>query len=309
MYQVNIPKQYLSHIQVDGLTGRVLNLPSRTNKKTQILFVYGHHSSLERWWGLMQALSHYGNVTMPDLPGFGGMDSFYKINKKPELDNFADYLKEFILKSYAKNEKIVIAGMSFGFVVATKMLQKYPEMKNRVRLIVSIVGFSDSKDFTLKPVRKFMYILGSKLVSTKPGSVFFRYVALNPVFLNAFYGRTHNAKHKFKEAQSRAEIDAIKATEVRLWHDNDPRTWSYTTILLLTLKQQDIKIELPVWHVGVSDDHFFDHKCVENNLSKIYSSVTHINIDAKMHAPSVIADEQSASGMLPEELKAKLAKL
>lgn len=308
MQPVNIPNKYLSTVLIDGLSGRVLDLPSKSNKKTKILFIYGHHSSLERWWGLMQALSNYGDVIMPDLPGFGGMDSFYKIGKKPTLDNFADYIKTFIYQHF-KDEQIVIAGMSFGFVVATRMLQKYPEMKNQVKLIVSIVGFSDTSDFTLKPLRKFVYINASRILTLKPASAFFKNVALHPFFLNTFYGRTHNAKHKFKEAESKDEINAIKAMEVRLWHDNDPRTWSFTTILLLTLKQADTKIDLPVWHVGVKDDHFFDHLRVEKNLAKIFKNVIHINIDAKMHAPSVIADEAAADGMLPDELKKRLANI
>lgn len=308
MQPVIIPKQYLSSINIDGMQGRVLNLPSKNSKNTKILFIYGHHSSLERWWGLMQALSHYGDVIMPDLPGFGGMDSFYKIGKKPTLDNFADYMKTFI-STHFKDEQIVIAGMSFGFVVATRMLQKYPEMKKQVKLVVSIVGFSDATDFTLKPLRKFLYINASRILELRSISFFFRHVALHPFFLNTFYGRTHNAKHKFKEAESKDEINAIKAMEVRLWHDNDPRTWSYTTVLLLTLNQSSVRIDLPVWHVGVSDDHFFDHKRVENNLAKIYKEVVHINIDAKMHAPSVIADEAAADGMLPDELKKRLANI
>jgi len=304
--QVNIPPEYLSDININGMSGRVLSVPATSNKKSKILFIYGHHSSLERWWGLMQALSHYGEVVMPDLPGFGGMDSFYKIHKKPEIDNFAEYLKAYIKKHFG-NDEIVIAGMSFGFVVATRMLQKYPEMKNQIKLVISIVGFSDASDFTLKPIRKFVYINASRILELKPVSLFFRYVALHPFFLNTFYGRTHNAKHKYKEAKSREEIDAIKAMEVRLWHDNDPRTWSYTTVAILTLKQNQTQIDLPVWHVGVSDDHFFDHQIVERNLAKIYRNVVHIKIDAKMHAPSVIADEKAADNMLPNELKKRLA--
>lgn len=306
---IEIPKKYLFDISIDGLSGRGLEIPSRNQKNTKILFVYGHHSSLERWWGLMQALSQYGTVTMPDLPGFGGMDSFYKINEKPNLDNFADYLAKFINQHY-KNEKIVVAGMSFGFVVVTRMLQRHPKIAKNIKFMVSIVGFSDYHDFTLSPSRRAVYINGSRILSRKIPSLFFRHVALHPFFLNTFYGRTHNAKHKFKNAESKEEIDAIKQTEVRLWHDNDPRTWSYTTVLILTLKHDPtIKIPLPVWHVGVSEDHFFDNEIVEKNLADIYEDVVHIKVDAKMHAPSVIADEEAAAAMLPDELKDRLSKI
>src|SRR3954470_17459407 len=134
------PADYIVPLNINRLDGRMLRLPAksaRQAKNREILFVYGLHSSLERWWGLTQVLSRYGNVTMPDLPGFGGMDSFYKIGKKPTLDNMADYLAAFIKLRY-KNKKLIIAGMSFGFVIATRLLQRYPELTKKVALLVSI---------------------------------------------------------------------------------------------------------------------------------------------------------------------------
>ena len=78
---------------------------------------------LERWWGLVQNFNEYGAVTMPDLPGFGGMDSFYTIGRRPTIDAFADYLAAFIKLRY-KRKRITIVGISFGFLVATRMPSK-----------------------------------------------------------------------------------------------------------------------------------------------------------------------------------------
>jgi len=256
----------------------------------------------------MLALSNYGSVTMPDLPGFGGMDSFYKIGKKPTIDNMADYLVKFIKKHF-KDEEITIAGMSFGFAVTTRMLQRHPELHKQIKIIVSIVGFVNQEDFTLSPVRKRVYIQATRIFSHKVPSIIFRHIALHPVFLNAFYGKTHNAKNKFKEAGSKQEIDAIKAAEVTLWHINDVRTWCYTTVAILSLKNSKVEVNLPVWHVGVSEDHFFDNNKVEKHLSEIYKDVLHIKVDAKMHAPSVIADEKAAAEILPQDLRDRLSKL
>lgn len=308
MDSINIPQKYIQHITLDGLDGRVLNLPAKTRSSNKFLFIYGHHSSIERWWGLMQALNHYGSVTMPDLPGFGGMDSFYKVGKKPSIDNMADYLASFIHK-YMKDQEIVIAGMSFGFVVATRMLQRHPELSNQVKIVISIVGFVNQKDFTLSPIRKQVYIQATRILSFKFPSIIFRHIALHPILLNSFYSKTHNAKNKFKEADSKDEVDAIKAAEVILWHINDVRTWCYTTVAILTLQNIKTKINLPVWHVGVSEDHFFDNNNVEKHLAEIFKSVLHIKVNAKMHAPSVIADEKSAAEILPNDLTDRLAQL
>ena len=134
------PKDYISSLYINGLQGRMLHLPSSTNKKREMLYIYGHHSSLERFWGVMEDLSQYGPVTMPDLPGFGGMDSFYKIGQEATLDNLADYMTSFIKMRY-KRKKVTIIGLSLGFVVATRMLQRNPELINKVSLLVSAVSW------------------------------------------------------------------------------------------------------------------------------------------------------------------------
>src|SRR6185312_14576812 len=107
------PADYIQPLYINGLNGRMLHTPSVSRKYTrEILLVYGHHALLERWWGLVENLRELGNVTMPDLPGFGGMDSFYKIGRTPTLDAFADYLAAFIKMRY-RNRRVTIVGISF----------------------------------------------------------------------------------------------------------------------------------------------------------------------------------------------------
>jgi hypothetical protein len=72
------PADYIMPLYINGLSGRMLHLPAPRGKKREILFIYGQHSSLERWWGLAQALNSAGAVTMPDIPGFGGMTSLHQ---------------------------------------------------------------------------------------------------------------------------------------------------------------------------------------------------------------------------------------
>lgn len=141
------PADYIKPLSINGLKGRVLKIPAKkktTGSKSEILIIYGHHSSLERMFTIAQSISRHGNVTMPDLPGFGGMDSFYKIGEKPTLDNMADYLATFIKLNY-RNKKINIGGMSFGFLVITRMLQKYPKLANKINILVNHVFFLNLK--------------------------------------------------------------------------------------------------------------------------------------------------------------------
>src|SRR5438105_4219930 len=94
------PEDFIVPLNINGLQGRMLRRPSTTKKSREILLIYGHHAVIERWWGLVENLAQYGNVTVPDLPGFGGMQSFYKINTKPDIDAFADYMAAFIKLRY-----------------------------------------------------------------------------------------------------------------------------------------------------------------------------------------------------------------
>ena len=48
------PAEYIEPLHVNGMCGRMLYLSPTKNNKREILVIYGHHSSLERWWGLVQ---------------------------------------------------------------------------------------------------------------------------------------------------------------------------------------------------------------------------------------------------------------
>ena len=307
---IKSPADYIQPLNINGLEGRVLHLPAQKPKHShrEILFVYGHHSSLERWWGLAQSLNRYGAVTMPDLPGFGGMDSFYAIGKKPTIDNLADYLAAFIKLRY-KRKKLAIAGLSFGFVIVTRMLQRNPELAKKVTLLVSIVGFAHHEDFTFSRPRYLLYLNGTRFLSRYIPSKIFRYVALNPFILRRFYGKTHNAKHKFAHATTPEEVAKLQDIEIGLWHDNDPRTWAFTCTEFFKFDNCTARVDLPVWHIGTENDHYFDNHVVEQHMQVIFKKFQHSMIDMKNHAPSVMATEEEASILIPPALRRKLARL
>lgn len=294
-------------LNINGLQGRMLHLPARKADGREILFIYGHHSTLERWWGLMEVLNEYGTVTMPDLPGFGGMDSFYKLGQKPTIDNMADYLAAFIKWRYKRKKKITIAGMSFGFVVVTRMLQRYPELTEKVDLLVSIVGFAHKDDFTFSRRRLMFYKAFARLTSTKLVAKIFRYTALNSLVLRAFYANTHNAKKKFASAVSREDTARLMEVEIELWHKNDVRTQAFTSGEFFTLDNCRVPVDLPVWHVHTANDHFFDHNVIEQHMRMIFSDFHAVETKVMSHAPSVIADAEMAAPLVPSQLRKVLA--
>lgn len=300
------PADYIVPIDINGLNGRMLKMPAPAKHNREILFIYGHHSTLERWWGLIQVLNDYGAVTAPDLPGFGGMDSLYKIGQKPTLDALADYLAAFV-KMHYKRRKVSIAGLSFGFIVATRMLQRYPDLAKKVDVLVSVVGFAHRDDFMFSKSRYNAYVLASRILSYRLPSIFFKNVLLHPAVLRSIYGKTHNAKHKFKDT-SKAEFDRLMDFEVHLWQANDPRTHMFTTVEMLTVDNCQKKVDLPVWHVGVEGEKYFDNHKVEQHFRIIFNDFHMALSILDNHAPSVIATKKEAEPLVPKKIRTMLAK-
>lgn len=300
------PADYIVPLNISGLQGRLLHLPAQRSGQREMLFVYGHHSSLERWWGLAEVFNMYGSVTMPDLPGFGGMDSFYKVGQRPTIDAMADYLAAFIKWRYKRTKKFTIIGMSFGFVVATRMLQRYPELVNKVDMLVSLVGFAHHDDFIFTPTRLRFYKLFTATLSHKVPSVIFRYVALNRFVLRTFYARTHNARKKFASAETPEAFQRLMDVEVGLWQTNDIRTQFVTANEFFSLDNCKTHIALPVWHVTTQNDHFFDHAVVEQHMRVIFTDFYEVETTIPSHAPSVIADAEMAAPLVPEKLRKAL---
>jgi pimeloyl-ACP methyl ester carboxylesterase len=297
--------RYEDHIyplNMNGLEGRMLRLPSVSKRKNrEILFVYGHHSNLERWQGLAQELARYGNVTMPDLPGFGGMDSFHKIGKQPTIDEFADYLAAFIKLRY-KRKRVTIIGLSIGFAMVTRMLQRHPEMTKKVDLLVSVVGFAHHDDFVFSRRRQLLYKLIALIFARRPLDSLMRLAAFNPLILRLVYHRTYNGRQKFIGKNSQ-QFERAMSMEIRLWQSQDFRTWLKTSTQMFKLDNCNQRVNLPVWHVYAKEDRYFDVRLVEQHFRVIYNDYNGVKTNMSGHGPSVIATASEAAGMFPSKLK------
>ncbi|HSX05048.1 MAG TPA: alpha/beta fold hydrolase [Candidatus Saccharimonadales bacterium] len=292
------PADYIEPLYINGLNGRMLHVPApKAHPNREILIIYGHHSTLERWWGFAQCFNRYGAVTMPDLPGFGGMESMYKIGKNASLDNMADYLATFVKWRY-KRKKVVIVGLSYGFLVATRMLQRYPELTKKVDFLVSAVGYAHYSDFVFSSQRMRWYRTASRIVSWAPLAWIFRYAALNPWVLRQAYAKTFNAKKKFAGADPELS-KRLMDMEITLWHANDVRTHMATTHDMLTVDNCRQQVNLDLWHVASDGDQYFDNHIVEQHLHVIFKDVHVARNKALRHAPSVIADAAESFQMLP----------
>lgn len=286
----------------------MLRLPAKSKRqKREILFIYGQHSSLERWWGLAEELNKFGAVTMPDLPGFGGMTSLYKIGQDASIDNLAAYLAAFIKLKF-RRKKVTIMAMSLGFVVATRMLQRYPELTKNVDLMVSIVGLAHRDDFVFSPPRQRFYRLATAAFSRKWPAWFFQAVFLQPFYLRRAYKHSRFAKEKLAEL-SGDEFKRTMDMEIVLWRINDLRTQMKTNNEMFKLDNTQVHVNLPVWHVASKKDRYFDHNRVEEHMRRIFSDFKMAYSKDSNHAPTIIADAKAAAPFVPDELRRELRRL
>lgn len=301
------PADYIVELNVNGLEGRMMRVPPKyKTRQREILLLYGHHALLERWWGLVENLNEYGAVTVPDLPGFGGMDSFSKIGRTPNIDNYADYLASIVKLRY-RRRRLTIVGISFGFVVATRMLQKYPELAKKVDLLVSMVGFMHRDDFHFPPRTRMLYSKVTRIFATRPVAFFIRYACLNAFVIKNLYRHLPMSKRRFIEVEP-AEFNLMLDFEVRLWQANDVRTHWLTTSEFLNLDNCKQRVDLPVWHVASKGDHYFNNHIVEQHMRVVFSDYHQLTANTKAHTPSILADKKGLSVLVPRRLRQELLK-
>ncbi len=298
-------KNSITALHMNNLNGRMMYLPAKNQKKREILVLYGLHACLERMSGIAEVLNGYGTVTVPDLPGFGGMDSFHKIGEKPTLDAYADYLAAFIKLRYKKSQVTIVA-TSFSFLIVTRMLQRYPELTKKVGLLVSFVGLLHRDDFHVKPAIYWTYRAMAKTFGGRIGSTVFRYVILQPLVIRSIYllvSKTHPKLRGASHPEQKKRIDF----EIKLWQMNDVRTRMAVMKAMLTADLCGQSIKLPVYHVSVAGDFYFDNKIVEQHMRIVYSDFEDIPVKVTVHAPTVIATAKEAAPFIPPRLRRLLS--
>jgi pimeloyl-ACP methyl ester carboxylesterase len=300
------PADFIVPLDINGLEGRMLHAPAPEKSSREILLVYGHHAMLERWWGLVQNLNDFGAVTMPDLPGFGGMDSFHKIGRRPSIDAFADYLAAFVKLRY-RRKRITIVGISFGFLVATRMLQRYPELVKKVDLLVTVVGFMHHDDFVYSRRQKWVFRRATRLFATRPSAFLIRRLALNRFILTTLYAKLPNSKRRMIEVNE-DEFQSTMAFEIKLWQANDVRTHWMTTSEFLGIDNCAKQIDLPIHHVVSKQDHYFNNDIVKQHMLVVFSDYHAYTANSKAHTPSILADKKAMRVLVPPGLRRVLKK-
>lgn len=303
---MHIPEDQLEPLSVDGLNGRLLKIPAVHGSDQQILLIYGIHSSHERMYTMAKFLSNYGTVTLPDLPGIGGMDSFYMRSRRPSIDLYADYLYTF-LKIRGLNQNVKVVAMSFGFLVVTRMLQRHPDSRTWFESVISFVGFGRSTDFKNIASQRRWAVPISRLAATRSGSWIISTLIFNPLALRVMFAlfRLFNPKYKQVEPAARRESQQM---ELDLWQRNDARTRFAIYVMFFTfdLTLGQPSLPLPLHDMTTPQDQYFDSRRVNESLKLLYRQVSISQANLALHAPSIIGDVDEVAQVFSAEAKAIL---
>ncbi len=303
MTNMTLDTKNIKLLDMNGLSGRVLQLPAPSGKTTEILFVYDQHSSLERWAGVAQFLNRYGAVTMPDLPGFGGMTSYYHIGGQPSIDNLADYLAAFVKLRY-RRKRVAIVGAGLGFAVATRMLQRCPELTKHVRLLAGLWGIVHYDDLRLPPRRLRLYRLLARVCAAWLPAKFITLAYLNRSMLSRMLARQDSVLRLADPAARQEIIDH----ELALWQQNDLRTHAHTTHDRLKLDNCRSRIDVPVWYVALDKDPTIDPNRVEQHLHVTFSDVHIVSARHAYPLPNILAAPATVAALIPPALRRALAR-
>ncbi len=298
------PRGHIVPLYMNGMLGRMLRMEPPKGKSREILLVYGLQSSLDQILPLAQELNQYGGVTVPDLPGLGGMQSFYRIGEKPTLDNLAGYLASFIKLRY-KHRRLTIFSVGYGFAVTTRLLQKYPELAKKVDLLVSSSGFVHHDDFVKKRPKYIIKRLGTSLFSRRLPAWIAQTIFMRPRLLRAAYSITAISGQRLKRSNS-AQVNKRLDQAIELRRMNDLRTYMTATQSTLTLDLCKLQVNLPLYHLSLNIRRF-DEDVLEQHLNVVYKKVLILPTRATTRA-KILTSNFTLLPNLPVELREQLSK-
>lgn len=293
------PASFMMPLNINGMDGRLMRLES-TNRhnKREILLIYDLQSNIEKWWGLAVVLKKYGNVTLVDLPGFGGMDSFYTIGLKPTINNMADYVASFIKLKF-KRKRLSVVGVGFGSVVLTRMMQRNPDIDNKINLAIYINGYAHSDDFAMKKFNRQIMRAYSSIGSLRLFGQILSMTMHNGMVLSALYPLS-----KFKTSRNGPSREFIRRFKIDLIMATDFRTSMFLNRELLKLDNCRSRIKRTVYHITTSNSGLnVSPKLVEQHFRVIYDKYYQLPAKVGRKMPLVLNDEKVAIRYLPAKVR------
>ena len=302
---IQLPAEQIKTFRYGKLEGRIAHFKYSGKSKSSETFVVisGHHTSHERMASFAQFLAGYGEVYAIDVPGFGGMGSFDRINKPIDLDSYAEYLYT-ILKTHKLNKNTSIFAVSLGGQIVTRMLQRYPESQSWLRRVVGFVTFAAGKDMHLSLPYKLAIQIPARIGSTKLGAKMIDVFVFNPVVLRGMLRIFSLFKKKMKASTAEFRKKSLQM-EYFLWRVNDSRTQAKTTLMMLfgdLRRYSEELIDVEMHNILTKHDQYVDEKEVNKTFRDLYRSYTPHYLELDVHMPSMIADKSEVAAMFDRQM-------
>lgn len=297
-----IPNEIIHDIEVMGLNGREIIINNADYPDKNFLYIGGQHNLLEKLYPVADFLSDFGSVYFPDTPGFGGMDSFAKIDKPINIDSYADYLHQYILQKDLRNIWLSATSISTLFVI--RLLQKYPELHPRIDNVLALVGLSHARDFAIPAHIKLPIIALCKFAQFSIGSKIAHAIGFNRYSFKILLWLIRKNHSKFNETKPE-EIDQHMKTEAKCWTSNDHQTHAKSTLFMfnadLESDQQD-KIPFTMHNVAVSSDQYFDQDRMNTSMNNLFSGYKVFTVQQDAHSPADLGTKAGLQQKMPAEL-------
>jgi len=195
-----------------------------------VVLLHGWGSNKELYQPLMNTLAVKYHVVAPDMPGFGK-------SQEPEeswcVDDYCDFVEEFVQflrKSQAAQDTVILAGHSHGGRVLIKLLgaRKLPFQVSKLILIDSAGLVPEKTPEQLRKIKR--YKMGKKILSCPPVKLLF------PNALEKFQSKSGSADYrsaspimrqsmvKVVNEDVREYLEKIKAETLLVWGDKDTAT-------------------------------------------------------------------------------------
>jgi pimeloyl-ACP methyl ester carboxylesterase len=251
-------------IRVNRLRGHMLRKKSNRAPRKEILLLYDQNMDLTTTYRFAKKLSYYGNVTVPYLPGFEGMDSFYKIKLVPSVSNYAAYLASFVALRY-KNKRFTIVGLGIGGTIAARMLQNHAKATAKVNQIILLGSTVDRNDIARSGIINFLALAGYNVLLLRP-IVFLSKILVCGSIRGFVIGLTKNSSPQ--PGKLAAEQEGLPRQSY------DLRTHFYLQKQLRSLRVQTGQVDIPAYALAINTPPKFSYGTWQQHLHVMFKNVT-----------------------------------
>jgi hypothetical protein len=182
------------------------------------------------------------------------------------------------------------------------MLQRYPDLVNKIEILMSLAGVTHNGDFKIGKYQKIGYLLVARTFKRRVPSMFYNNVILHPAMIRLAYAKTPNGRVKFSALSEEKKNEAMDF-EVHLWRSEDTRTYWSTGVQMLELDNCTQQVDIDVHHLSIESDQYFDKHVVEQHMRIIFKDYHEHTSDMENHSPSILATKAEAAPLIPDSVR------